>query len=227
MQAQQQANAQLNQLQQGLQAAQQNALFKSGQLSAVQQQSATKICTKCGVLFLADPTPSDPAGIRTECGKCSSAWLYFQYMNPPLSGNPIPIPKPKLATEVCVAPLVGWRRWTVPMFRDVLLSNNEIEWKPGEKLVATHTPVALAVKCTGDEHCSCGIYAYKTREQAQNEENPPDKTMHIWGEVYLWGRVVEHEKGFRAQFAYPKAFVADSDIARKMREIYQCGLILD
>jgi preprotein translocase subunit YajC len=26
----------------------------------------------------------------------------------------------------------------------------------------------------------------------------------ICGEVYLWGTVVEHEQGFRAQFAYPK-----------------------
>jgi hypothetical protein len=26
----------------------------------------------------------------------------------------------------------------------------------------------------------------------------------ICGEVYLWGRLVEHELGWRAQFAYPK-----------------------
>ena len=29
----------------------------------------------------------------------------------------------------------------------------------------------------------------------------------IHGEVYLWGTVVEHELGYRAQFAYPKNFV--------------------
>jgi hypothetical protein len=29
----------------------------------------------------------------------------------------------------------------------------------------------------------------------------------IWGEVYLWGVVVEHELGWRAQYAYPKNLV--------------------
>jgi hypothetical protein len=29
----------------------------------------------------------------------------------------------------------------------------------------------------------------------------------IHGEVYLWGALVEHERGWRAQYAYPKSFV--------------------
>jgi len=34
----------------------------------------------------------------------------------------------------------------------------------------------------------------------------------IHGEVYLWGTVVEHELGWRAQFAYPKTLFLPSDL---------------
>jgi hypothetical protein len=34
----------------------------------------------------------------------------------------------------------------------------------------------------------------------------------IYGELYLWGTVVEHEQGWRAQFGYPKRFVVPSEM---------------
>jgi hypothetical protein len=37
------------------------------------------------------------------------------------------------------------------------------------------------------------------------------KKFGIHGEVYLWGTVVEHERGWRAQFAYPKSLVLQPD----------------
>ena len=52
--------------------------------------------------------------------------------------------------------------------------------------------------------CTCGVYAAKTLEhlrQAGCGGYGP------YGEVLLWGIVVEHEAGWRAQFAYPKNFV--------------------
>jgi hypothetical protein len=53
-------------------------------------------------------------------------------------------------------------------------------------------------------HCSCGVYAAKSLEQLRHLGYAG---VGICGEVYLWGRVVEHSFGWRAQFAYPKAFV--------------------
>ena len=42
----------------------------------------------------------------------------------------------------------------------------------------------------------------------------------VHGEVYLWGKVVEHERGWRAQFAYPKAlFLAADTIPFSLSEI--------
>ena len=56
--------------------------------------------------------------------------------------------------------------------------------------------------------CTCGVYAAKSLEHL--------RAMGYWrygiyGEVNLWGIVVEHELGWRAQFAYPKALFLRHD----------------
>jgi preprotein translocase subunit YajC len=46
------------------------------------------------------------------------------------------------------------------------------------------------------------------------------RKLGVHGEVYLWGRVVEHERGWRAQFAYPKTlFLAADTIPFSLSEI--------
>ena len=56
--------------------------------------------------------------------------------------------------------------------------------------------------------CTCGVYAAKTIEHLHQCGY---KKFGIHGEVYLWGTVVEHERGWRAQFAYPKSLVLQPD----------------
>jgi hypothetical protein len=52
--------------------------------------------------------------------------------------------------------------------------------------------------------CSCGIYAAKSAEQLAGL----GFRLHgICGEVHLWGTIIEHGLGWRAQFAYPKSLV--------------------
>lgn len=42
----------------------------------------------------------------------------------------------------------------------------------------------------------------------------------VHGEVYLWGKVVEHERGWRSQFAYPKTlFLAADAIPFSLSEV--------
>jgi hypothetical protein len=102
-------------------------------------------------------------------------------------------------------PLRAYRAWT---FKDGrLLSLNGVEWKPGEAMVAKcrnftiyDTPCHDAPVST----CTCGIYAGKNLEHLV-EINYAGMGIH--GEVDLWGRVMECELGYRAQYAYPKYFV--------------------
>jgi hypothetical protein len=56
--------------------------------------------------------------------------------------------------------------------------------------------------------CRCGIYAVQTpsaalaylTSEARTGERPPQRVI---GTVALWGRIVEADRGWRAEFAYP------------------------
>ena len=77
---------------------------------------------------------------------------------------------------------------------------------------ATHNPAELPYF-----NCTCGVYAAKTIEHLHQCGY---KRFGIHGEVYLWGKVVEHERGWRAQFAYPKTlFLAAETIPFSLSEI--------
>jgi len=77
---------------------------------------------------------------------------------------------------------------------------------------ATHNPAELPYFS-----CTCGVYAAKT---IQHLRQCGYRKFGVHGEVYLWGKVVEHERGWRAQFAYPKTlFLASDTIPFSLSEI--------
>jgi hypothetical protein len=60
------------------------------------------------------------------------------------------------------------------------------------------------------EECSCGIYALKPG--VRNSYGGA-----VRGEVWLWGKVIVGEHGYRAQYAYPKLLVVDPpSLAKKL-----------
>jgi hypothetical protein len=82
--------------------------------------------------------------------------------------------------------------------------------------------------------CRCGVYGSKRLDSLQS--------MCFWecgvrGEVLLWGTVVEHERGWRAQFAYPKTLHLPSDtlpvtlaeIESRLHSLvrYRCDIFVD
>ncbi len=108
-----------------------------------------------------------------------------------------------------ISPIVGHRVWN--WHANELRSLNGAAWLPGRALTARclitdhefpaddHKPPA--------EGCSCGIYATKNCQYSQQIIRVEG---FVRGEVYLWGKVVEHDLGYRAQFAYPKSLVLPS-----------------
>ena len=99
-----------------------------------------------------------------------------------------------------IFPLVGYRAW---QWEEIgLKSLNGIRWQPGEPFTATcntqgcHEPP--------ESNCTCGIYASKSLDHLSRLGYTEQR---IHGEVFLWGTVVEHEGGWRGQFAYPKNFI--------------------
>jgi hypothetical protein len=103
-----------------------------------------------------------------------------------------------------VSPVVAYRVWHLGPCG--LTSLNGEFWHPNQTLEAVcwrsvnrHTPPH------GD--CSCGIYAAKSLDHLRGIGYAE---RGVLGEVYLWGTVVEHKLGWRAQFAYPKTLVVRS-----------------
>jgi len=73
------------------------------------------------------------------------------------------------------------------------------------------------------ENCSCGIYAAKDFEHLKKHgywDAIGDDRVH--GDIYLWGKICEHELGYRAQFAYPKNLTFRlKELPWSMREVEQ------
>jgi hypothetical protein len=107
-----------------------------------------------------------------------------------------------------ISPIHGYRSWIFD--GEGLKSFNESQWTPGSAFEA----VCAQTRLHGFKHqapkadCTCGVYA------ARNEEElfRIGFDFCILGQVWLWGRVIEHEGGWRAQYAYPKSFIVTPDV---------------
>jgi len=92
---------------------------------------------------------------------------------------------------------------------------NDTIYVPREKIEAHcepySTPGTLVLRKDHSEQqaphltCMCGIYAYKEKPRLLREiRNSISGLRLVYGEINLWGKVIEHEDGYRAQFGYPK-----------------------
>jgi hypothetical protein len=116
-----------------------------------------------------------------------------------------------------IMPVIGYRvwRWNATGLRSL----NGEPWLPGQPLAAgcraaTFKTISGLAKAVHDPHelphpnCTCGVYAAKNREHLRQFGY---ERRGIHGEVYMWGTVVEHKLGWRAQFAYPKSLFLPPD----------------
>ena len=110
-------------------------------------------------------------------------------------------------------PIVGWRQWNFMYPHFLANLRKDTIYVPREKIEA---------RCEQEDHseqqaphltCTCGIYAYKEKPRLLGEIRitygrpmaPPVSGLRlVYGEINLWGKVIEHEDGYRAQFGYPK-----------------------
>lgn len=129
----------------------------------------------------------------------------------PSSGYPKIEPKPLEDLGTSIEPIVGWREW-IPEYTTEglrIYSRNDACWFPYQPLQALHADDPLADHDAPKEGCECGIYAWDNQLAIRNN------VLH--GEVYLWGKTLICERGYRAEYAYPKKFYIQ-DNGSKLRQ---------
>lgn len=137
----------------------------------------------------------------------------------------------ELPVEITDEPILAWRCWfTLPtegLLRPIY--KRGLAWKPQETQEAL---CADEVHAAPDDACRCGIYSvcHPMLLQEVHWDHAPPKGVKplpgivVVGQVALWGKVIQHERGWRAQYAYPKqlyAFTDDATLAGSLRDRYQ------
>jgi hypothetical protein len=109
-------------------------------------------------------------------------------------------------------PIVGWRIWNLsndaaaPRLLPAGSGVGDV-WQPMQVMTA-RCGVLSILKIGRRRHeapdigCSCGIYASRSLDESERPR-PAWPPPCVVGTVALWGRVIEHEIGWRGQFAYP------------------------
>jgi hypothetical protein len=105
-------------------------------------------------------------------------------------------------------PVQGWRVWNLredPWQLEPAGSGVDA-WPPGRAVEARCGASPILTwrhpHSAPDPGCTCGIYG-ATSLAIFDRPRPAWPPPSIVGTVALWGRVIEHERGWRAAFAYP------------------------
>jgi hypothetical protein len=100
-------------------------------------------------------------------------------------------------------PIHAWRTWTLLGSRDgsrvrlAPIAGGGRPWPPRRPAEASCTRHRSHVRPELD--CTCGLHAVESPDELRRTRDPA-----VLGTVALWGRIVEHEHGFRAALAYPQ-----------------------
>lgn len=102
-----------------------------------------------------------------------------------------------------IEPILAWRTWALTGHRDgtdLLLrpvAGRSRPWRPMQPVEAACKHARL--HAAPHVECTCGLHGTHDLDILRRTRCPA-----VLGRVALWGRVIEHELGYRAQYAYPQ-----------------------
>lgn len=119
-----------------------------------------------------------------------------------------------------ISPIVGYRAWHYHSTPDGCLTalvHPYTLWPHHRRSVALCTvaplqwveldDIELPRHNSPELSCTCGLYAAKDFDRLFSMTYMEDMADRVWGEVNLWGKVIEHDEGYRAEFAYPRRLI--------------------
>ena len=137
--------------------------------------------------------------------------------------------------EFGITPLRGYRKWHVRGGR--LVSHYNQAWPlraPAQAACTYCTRAGLPIP-SGTRHGhfageGCGLYAWNAPELVERQSTLLSKRLKCWGVVEGSGRVLEHEKGFRALYMRPLAispmFPIDLNLLDALAAAYEIPLLI-
>ena len=109
----------------------------------------------------------------------------------------------ELSVGATTEPIVAWRAWALTGHRDgteLLLRPVAGRYRPGRPMEPAEAACKHArLHGAPNVDCSCGLHGTHDVEILRRTRCPA-----VLGRVAFWGRVIEHELGYRAQFGYPQ-----------------------
>jgi hypothetical protein len=111
--------------------------------------------------------------------------------------------RPPTASPLLTEPVLAWRTWTLWGSRD----GRVVDLRPiagdGRPWPVRDPARSLCTRDRGHRvpelDCSCGLHAMHDPDHLRRTRDPA-----VLGSVALWGRIVEHAHGYRAELAYPQ-----------------------
>ena len=103
------------------------------------------------------------------------------------------------------ATITGWRGWCIQNGKLSALGMTGI-WEPKKINIAQCNAgggIGGAHEAPFD-NCRCGFWAFKTLPILEQALKSYEGSVKVVGMVEMWGRVIECQNGWRAQYAYPK-----------------------
>lgn len=103
-------------------------------------------------------------------------------------------PTAPLPQEIKAGEITAWRVWLINQYGKLTSTAMDTVWEDGAVI-------------EGNVDVGEGVHAWKDEASARSYARSFHGTAYAIGTVELWGKVIEHESGYRAQFAEVKDIV--------------------
>ena len=109
------------------------------------------------------------------------------------------------SVPLSIEPVVGWRLWAVGLDTAGPVLISPLRDQPWGRREETKCVCSRGrMHRVPSDGCSCGLYAARRLKDLRLVAGPTTSLpVAVVGSVSMWGRVVEHAMGYRAELAYP------------------------
>lgn len=117
-------------------------------------------------------------------------------------------------------PILAYRAWRIAE-GNLLSCTCDCVWQPRMRMNASCNHNAVHARVPAWD-CQCGLYAFKTDRSLA--ESGYAREPNVAGRVALWGHVIDHDLGYRAEHAYPQVLYLrggrPDELIRRLCECY-------